>query len=111
VQKSHDTFGPVGPYIVPKEFFPNPMNARHVFKLNGEIKQDSNTSRSEYTIYDMLSYGSNNLTLRAGDLIALGSPAGANIDTGSQRWMKAGDVATCSVDGIGEHKHNVVAQK
>jgi len=111
VQKNHDTFGPIGPYIVPKEFLPNPMNTRHVFRLNGEIKQDSNTSRSEYNIYDMLSYGSNNMTLRPGDLIAMGSPAGANIDTGSQRWMKAGDVASCAIDGIGEQKHNVVAQK
>ena len=111
VQKNHDTFGPIGPFIVPKEFMPNPMNVRHVFRLNGEIKQDSNTSRSEYNIYDMVSYGSNNLTLRSGDLIALGSPAGANIDTGSQRWMKAGDVASCMIEGIGEQKHNVVAQK
>ena len=111
VQKNHDTFGPIGPYIVPKEFMPNPMNVRHTFRLNGDIKQDSNTSRSEYTIYDMLAYGSSNLTLRAGDLIALGSPAGANIDTGAGRWFKAGDVASCTIDGIGEQKHNVVAQK
>jgi 2-keto-4-pentenoate hydratase/2-oxohepta-3-ene-1,7-dioic acid hydratase in catechol pathway len=111
VQKNHDTFGPIGPFIVPKEFFPQPMNSRHYFTLNGEIKQDSNTSRSEYSIYDMVSYGSNNLTLRPGDLIALGSPAGANIDTGAQRWMKAGDVAECSIEGIGTQKHAVVAQK
>lgn len=111
VQKNHDTFGPIGPYIVPKEFLPNPMNTRHYFTLNGEIKQDSNTSRSEYNIYDMLSFASNMMTLQPGDLIALGSPAGANIDTGAQRWMKPGDVAACAIEGIGEQKHNVVAQK
>ncbi len=111
VQKNHDTFGPIGPFIVPKEFLPQPMNTRHFFTLNGEIKQDSNTSRSEYDIYDMVSYGSNNLTLRSGDLIAMGSPPGANIDTGAQRWMRAGDVAECSIEGIGTQKHKVVAQK
>jgi 2-keto-4-pentenoate hydratase/2-oxohepta-3-ene-1,7-dioic acid hydratase in catechol pathway len=111
VQKNHDTFGPIGPFITPKEFLPQPMNTRHYFTLNGEIKQDSNTSRSEYDIYDMLSYGSSNLTLRPGDLIAMGSPPGANIDTGSQRWMRAGAVAECTIDGIGTQKHNVVAQK
>jgi 2-keto-4-pentenoate hydratase/2-oxohepta-3-ene-1,7-dioic acid hydratase in catechol pathway len=111
VQKNHDTFGPIGPFIVPKEFMPNPMNVRHYFTLNGEIKQDSNTSRSEYGIHDMVSFGSNNLTLRPGDLIAMGSPAGANIDTGAQRWMKAGDTAVCTIEGIGEQKHRVVDQK
>ena len=50
IQKNHDTFGPIGPFIVPKEFMPQPMNMRHYFMLNGEIKQDSNTSRMEYNL-------------------------------------------------------------
>ena len=54
VQKNHDTFGPIGPYIVPKEFMPKPMNVRHYFTLNGEIKQDSNTGRMEYNLWEML---------------------------------------------------------
>ncbi len=111
VQKNHDTFAPLGPFIVPKEFLPQPMNTRHYFTLNGEIKQDSNTSRTEYNIYDMVSYGSNMLTLRPGDLVSMGSPAGANIDTGAQRWMKAGDTAVCTIEGVGEQKHRVVDQK
>ena len=41
VQKNHDTFAPIGPFIVPKEFVANPMNTRHYFTLNGEVKQDS----------------------------------------------------------------------
>ena len=110
VQKNHDTFGPIGPFVVPKEFMPQPMNVRHYFMLNGEIKQDSNTSRMEYNLYDMLSYGSGILTLRPGDVIALGSPAGTNIERANPRWMKAGDVGTCVIEGIGEQKHNIVAQ-
>jgi len=111
VQKNHDTFGPIGPYIVPKEFVAQPMNTRHYFTLNGEIKQDSNTSRMEYNHHEMLSFGSNMLTLSPGDMIALGSPSGTNIERDTPRWMRAGDVGVCVVEGIGEQRHNIVAQK
>ena len=110
VQKNHDTFGPIGPYIVPKEFVPDPMNTRHYFTLNGEIKQDSNTSRMDYNIWEMLSYASSIMTLHPGDLIALGSPAGTNIERENPRWMRAGDVGVCVIEGIGEQRHNIVAQ-
>ncbi len=111
VQKNHDTFGPIGPYIVPREFVPDPTNVRHYFTLNGEIKQDSNTSRMEYNLWEMLSYGSSIMTLHPGDFIALGSPSGTNIERENPRWMQPGDVGVCVVEGIGEQRHNIVAQK
>ena len=110
VQKNHDTFAPIGPYIVPKEFMPQPMNTRHYFTLNGEIKQDSNTSRMEYNLWEMLSYASNMMTLSPGDMVALGSPAGTNIERENPNWMKAGDVGVCIVEGVGEQRHKIVAQ-
>jgi 2-keto-4-pentenoate hydratase/2-oxohepta-3-ene-1,7-dioic acid hydratase in catechol pathway len=111
IQKNHDTFAPLGPYVVPKEFLPDPMNTRHFFSLNGDVKQDANTSQMEYGIYDMLSYASNVLTLHPGDIISMGTPPGTNIEKESPRWMKPGDVGTCVVEGVGEQKHNIVAQK
>ena len=111
VQKNHDTFGPLGPFIVPKEFLPNPMSTRHYFMLNGEIKQDANTSQMEYNMWEMLSYASNVLTLRPGDILALGSPAGTNIERENPRWMRAGDVGVCVVEGVGEQRHKIVAQE
>jgi 2-keto-4-pentenoate hydratase/2-oxohepta-3-ene-1,7-dioic acid hydratase in catechol pathway len=112
IQKNHDTFAPIGPFIVPKEFLPNPMNTRHYFTLNGEMKQDANTSQMEYTISEMLSYASNVLTLNPGDILSMGTPAGTNIDTrNAQRWMRPGDVGVCVVEGVGEQRHNIVAQK
>ena len=111
VQKNHDTFGPIGPYIVPKEFMPQPTNTRHYFTLNGEIKQDSNTSRMEYNLWEMLSYASNMMTLSPGDMLSLGSPAGTNIERENPRWMKAGDVGVCVVEGVGEQRHRIVAQE
>jgi 2-keto-4-pentenoate hydratase/2-oxohepta-3-ene-1,7-dioic acid hydratase in catechol pathway len=111
VQKNHDTFGPIGPYIVPKEFLADPTNVRHYFMLNGEIKQDSNTSRMEYNLWEMLSYASNIMTLGPGDMLALGSPSGTNIERDNPRWMRAGDVGVCVVEGVGEQRHNIVAQQ
>jgi 2,4-didehydro-3-deoxy-L-rhamnonate hydrolase len=112
VQKNHDTFAPLGPFIVPKEFLPNPMNTRHYFTLNGEMKQDANTSQMEYNVWEMLSYASNVMTLNAGDIVALGTPSGTNIDVQSTpRWMRAGDVGVCVIEGVGQQRHNIVAQK
>lgn len=109
--KNHDTFAPIGPFIVPKEFLPNPMNVRHYFTLNGEIYQDSNTSRMEYDIYEMLSYGSNVLTLNPGDIIAYGSPAGTNMERSNPRWMRAGDVGVCTIEGVGVQHHTIVDEQ
>ena len=110
VGKNHDTFGPLGPVIVPKEFITNPMNVRHTMLLNGEVMQDSNTSRMSHNIYELLSYASNILTLNPGDVIAGGSPAGTNIERAEPRWMRAGDTATCRIEGIGELINPVVAE-
>ena len=111
VQKNHDTFAPVGPFIVPKEFVPTPMNTRHYFTLNGEVKQDSNTNHMEYNIWEMLSYASNVMTLHPGDLISMGTPPGTNIERQNPRWMKAGDLGVCVVEGVGEQRHKIVAQR
>jgi 2-keto-4-pentenoate hydratase/2-oxohepta-3-ene-1,7-dioic acid hydratase in catechol pathway len=110
IQKNHDTFGPLGPYIVPKEFLKNPMNTRHTMFLNGMVMQDSNTNRMSHNIYELLQYASNILTLNPGDVIAAGSPAGTNIERSDPRWMRAGDVAKCDIEGIGALENHVVAE-
>jgi 2,4-didehydro-3-deoxy-L-rhamnonate hydrolase len=110
VGKNHDTFGPLGPFIVPKEFVKDPMNTRHVFTLNETVMQDSNTNRMSHNIYELLAYASSILTLNVGDLISGGSPAGTNIERAEPRWMRAGDKATCAIEGIGTQVHQVVAE-
>jgi 2-keto-4-pentenoate hydratase/2-oxohepta-3-ene-1,7-dioic acid hydratase in catechol pathway len=111
IQKNHDTFAPVGPFIVPKEFVPNPMNTRHYFTLNGDIEQDANTGRMEYNIWEMLSYATNVLTMHPGDLISMGTPPGTNIEKSNPRWMRPGDVGVCVVEGIGAQHHHIVGQQ
>lgn len=110
VGKNHDTFGPLGPYIVPKEFVKDPMNTRHVFTLNDQVMQDSNTNRMSHNIFELLHYASNILTLSPGDIVSGGSPAGTNIERAEPRWMRAGDTAKCAIDGIGTQLHPVVAE-
>jgi 2-keto-4-pentenoate hydratase/2-oxohepta-3-ene-1,7-dioic acid hydratase in catechol pathway len=110
VGKNHDTFGPLGPFIVPKEFVRDPMNVRHTFTLNGDVMQDSNTSRMSHNIFELLEYASNILTLSPGDVISGGSPAGTNIERAEPRWMRAGDTAVCAIEGIGTQSHPVVAE-
>lgn len=110
IGKNHDTFGPLGPFIVPKEFVKNPTNIRHTFTLNGQVMQDSNTNRMSHNIFELLEYASNILTLNPGDVISGGSPAGTNIERAEPRWMRAGDTATCAIEGIGTQSHPVVAE-
>jgi 2-keto-4-pentenoate hydratase/2-oxohepta-3-ene-1,7-dioic acid hydratase in catechol pathway len=110
IGKNHDTFGPLGPFIVPKEFVKDPMNTRHTFTLSGQVMQDSNTNRMDHNVFELLHYASNILTLSPGDIISGGSPAGTNIERAEPRWMRAGDTAVCAIEGIGTQTHQVVAE-
>jgi 2,4-diketo-3-deoxy-L-fuconate hydrolase len=110
IGKNHDTFGPLGPYIVPKEFIKDPMHTRHTMYLNNVVMQDSNTDRMSHNIYELLSFASNIITLSPGDVISGGSPAGTNIERADPRWMRAGDLAKCDIEGIGVLNNPVVAE-
>jgi len=69
---------------------------------------DSNTSRMTHNVYELIEYATNILTLSPGDIISGGSPAGTNIERAEPRWMKAGDTATCAIEGIGALTHPIV---
>lgn len=101
VAKNHDTFGPLGPFIVPKEFVTNPMNLSQRFLLNGTVMQDANTGDMTHDVYEVLSYASNVMTLRPGDLVSMGSPAGVGAGRAEPIFMKNGDTAVCTIEGIG----------
>jgi 2-keto-4-pentenoate hydratase/2-oxohepta-3-ene-1,7-dioic acid hydratase in catechol pathway len=110
IGKNHDTFGPLGPYIVPKEFIKDPMNTRHTMYLNGMVMQDSNTRNMSHNIWELLSFASNITTMNPGDVISGGSPAGTNLERPDPRWMRAGDSAKCEIEGIGALTNPVVAE-
>ena len=101
IAKGHDTFAPLGPFIVPKEFVPDPQKLPVKFSLNGQIMQDANTSFMIHDVFELVSFASNVLTLRPGDVIATGSPAGVGSARTPPIFLKAGDKTVCTYEGIG----------
>ena len=89
--KSHDTFFPMGPYVVPRQFVPNPQKLPIKFSLSGKVMQDSNTDRMTHTVFELVEYASHLMTLRPGDLISSGSPAGVGTARGTPIYFKDGD--------------------
>jgi len=101
LMKNHDTFAPLGPFIIPREFVKDPMRLSQKFLLNGKVMQDANTDQMTHNVYEMLSFASNVATLRPGDLISMGSPAGVGAGRAEPVFMKNGDVSVCTIESIG----------
>jgi 2-keto-4-pentenoate hydratase/2-oxohepta-3-ene-1,7-dioic acid hydratase in catechol pathway len=114
VGKGHDTFAPMGPYIVPKEFFANPMNVRQTLTVNGKMMQDSRSSDMIHNVQELIEYGSSIMTLFPGDVIAGGSPAGTGMSRSvrpEQVFLKPGDKIVATIEGIGTMTHTAVAER
>ncbi len=109
--KSHDTFAPLGPYIVPRQFVGNPQKLGIKFLLNGKVMQDSNTDRMTHTVYELVEYASHMMTLHPGDLISTGSPAGVGTARATPIYFKDGDFSSCTIESIGTLENPVRADK
>ncbi|PRX28480.1 2-keto-4-pentenoate hydratase/2-oxohepta-3-ene-1,7-dioic acid hydratase in catechol pathway [Paraburkholderia sp. BL18I3N2] len=105
--KSFDTFGPLGPWFVPRACIAEPQNLRMRLSVNGEMMQDGSTSGMIFNIAEQIEYLSTILTLQPGDLIATGTPTGVGMGRGV--YLKAGDVMVASIDGIGSIENPLVA--
>jgi 2,4-didehydro-3-deoxy-L-rhamnonate hydrolase len=99
--KSRDKSAPFGPFIVPKEFAPNPPHFHIVTKVNDVVKQDGNTANWIWDEAHMVRYLSSILTLYPGDVISSGTPDGVGAGRKPPEFLKPGDVVTIDVDGIG----------
>lgn len=91
---------PLGPYLTPSSFVPNPENLGIKLWLNGQLMQDSNTSNHLYSIAEQISYLSHRLDLYPGDVILTGTPAGVGMERGM--FLKRGDAMTVWIEGLGE---------
>ncbi len=109
--KSHDTFAPLGPYVVPRQFIANPQKLAIKFLLSGKVMQDSNTDRMTHTVYELVEYASHMMTLHPGDLISTGSPAGVGTARATPIYFKDGDTSSCTIEGIGTLDNPVRAEK
>jgi len=108
IGKSHNTFAPLGPHIVPKQFVPNPQALPIKFTLNGTVMQDSSTAGMTHNVDEMVSYVSHVLRLQPGDIISTGSPAGVGTARATPVYMKNGDRSVCTIGSIGTLSNPVV---
>lgn len=97
--KSRDGYGPIGPTIVSVDSFDDPDDIELWCEVNGEERQRDRTSSLIVNVPDLVAYLSAIVTLRPGDLIFTGTPAGVGGPTG--QFLRPGDRVTCTVDGIG----------
>jgi 2-keto-4-pentenoate hydratase/2-oxohepta-3-ene-1,7-dioic acid hydratase in catechol pathway len=109
IAKNHDTFAPMGPFIVPKEFVPDPQKLPVKFTLNGHVMQDANTSLMIHTVNELVAFASSVMTLRPGDVIATGSPAGVGSARQPPIFLKPGDRTACTYEGVGTLTNTVEA--
>ena len=99
--KSLDTFCPWGPVIVTRDEIPDPQNIDVRLRLNGEIRQESNTRNMIFSVANLVSYLSQHMTLIPGDLIATGTPPGVGMGMDPKSYMTDGDICETEIDGIG----------
>ncbi|MDU8927070.1 fumarylacetoacetate hydrolase family protein [Alisedimentitalea sp. MJ-SS2] len=107
--KSAPTFGPTGPYLVTADEVPNPQALRLSLDLNGETVQDSDTSDMIFSVPEIISYMSQFMALRPGDIIATGTPSGVGMGMNPQRFLRPGDVMELEVEGLGRQRQETVA--
>lgn len=107
--KSHDSFGPSGPFVVPAQFVGDPQNLQVRYTLNGEVMQDASTALMVHTVADLVSFASHIATLGPGDLIGTGTPGGVGEGRTPPVYLKDGDRSVCSIERIGALRNPVVA--
>jgi 2,4-diketo-3-deoxy-L-fuconate hydrolase len=113
IQKGQDTFGPMGPYIVPKEFYGDPMAVlKQTLVVGTDQRQQADSSDMIHSVWEVIEYASSLVTLQPGDIIGAGTSGGVGMGTsvrGSQLWLVAGDEITATIDKIGTLRHKVEA--
>jgi 2-keto-4-pentenoate hydratase/2-oxohepta-3-ene-1,7-dioic acid hydratase in catechol pathway len=114
VGKGHDTFMPMGPWIVPKEFYGDPMKRlRQTLSLGDEKMQEATAGDMIHSVYELIEYASSIITLFPGDVINNGTSGGTGAGVavrGEQRFLKPGDRIVASIEGIGTLTHTAVAE-
>ena len=105
--KSFDTHGPIGPWIVTADEVADPHALKLRCLVNGEVRQDSDTSQMIFNVWKQISYLSTAFTLETGDLIATGTPEGVGVGMQPPSFLQPGDVVRCEVDGVGAIENKI----
>jgi 2-keto-4-pentenoate hydratase/2-oxohepta-3-ene-1,7-dioic acid hydratase in catechol pathway len=106
IGKTLDNFAPIGPYFVSSDLVGDPNKLKIETRVNGELRQSSNTSDFIFNTQQMVSYISKHWTLEPGDIIFTGTPEGviAGHPKDKQVWLKPGDEVVSTIEKLGELK-------
>lgn len=107
--KSAETFGPIGPWLVTTDELADPHNLAMSLDVNGAVKQSGSTSTMIFSIPKLLAYVTEFMVLEPGDIITTGTPPGVGSAKKPPEYLKAGDVMTLRIEGLGEQRQTVVA--
>ena len=105
--KSHDTFGPIGPYLVTRDEVPDPQALRLTLDVNGTRMQDGSTATMVYGVAHVIAYLSQFMTLEPGDIISTGTPPGVGMGMTPQQFLSKGDEMVLEVEGLGQQRLKV----
>ena len=106
--KAHDTYGPIGPYLVTKDEISDVNNLNMSLDLNGIRMQTGNTNTMIFNVDKIVSYVSKFMSLQPGDIITTGTPPGVGMGMKPQQFLKAGDVLKLNIDNLGEQNSKVI---
>lgn len=107
--KSADTFAPLGPFLATRDEIADPQDLPMWLKVNGEIRQQSNTRQQVFGVGTVLSYLSCFMTLLPGDVVSTGTPPGVALGMKpTPVYLKAGDEVELGIDGLGTSRQHVV---
>jgi 2-keto-4-pentenoate hydratase/2-oxohepta-3-ene-1,7-dioic acid hydratase in catechol pathway len=107
--KCAPTFLPLGPYLVPAEFLPDPQQLQITLKLNGQTMQDESTSDMIFPVARLIEWLTTQVELQPGDVVMTGSPSGNG--THYDRYLRPGDVMEGSITGLGVQRNRCVAEQ
>ncbi len=106
--KSFDTFGPIGPVVVPAAEIADPQTLAIRARVNGELMQNANTKDMIFPVAELISRLSQGMTLEPGDIIATGTPSGVGAFRPQPIFLEHGDVVEVEIEGIGTLRNPVV---
>ena len=106
--KSHDTFGPVGPWLVTRDEIPDVQKLSMWLDVNGQRCQTGSTSTMIFTMAKCIAYLSTFLTLLPGDIVTTGTPPGVGLGMKPPKFLNVGDVVTLGIEGLGEQRQVVI---
>lgn len=109
--KSHDTFGPIGPWLTTADEIPDPQKLSLWCDVNGRRMQDGSTRNMIFSIAVIVSYVSQFMTLKPGDIVITGTPAGVGLGMKPPVFLKPGDTVEVGIEKLGSLRQKVVRAK